>query len=73
MTAAARARGDRRRQREGVTSKVTRPLYFIARPFAVAIIFFGRTKAWGRYATAAAADAEVAKLKKLKFQAERLP
>jgi hypothetical protein len=40
--------------------------------YAVNILFFGRPQAWGHYATAAEADAEVAKLIKLNFHAERV-
>jgi hypothetical protein len=72
VIAAAREGGSRKGPRESITNRATQKVYPNTRPFAVAIIFFGRAKTWGRYATAAAADAEVAKLRKLKFHAERL-
>jgi len=43
------------------------------RPHAVNIIAFRRIKRWATYQTAEAADAEIAKLRKIGFHAERGP
>ena len=70
VTAAARG-GSRKVPHESVASKAT-PRFYYERPFGVAVVFFGMAKPWGFYSTAAEADAEVDKLKKLEFHAERV-
>ena len=42
------------------------------RPYAVNIVAFDREQRWGAFATADAADAEVAKLRRIGFHAVRV-
>jgi hypothetical protein len=43
------------------------------RHFLVNIVCFGRVKEWSRFTTIEEADAEIAKLRRIGFHAERVP
>jgi hypothetical protein len=52
--------------------RIRRDCNATCRPFVVVVYLWDRCNTYGKYATSASADAEVAKLKKLQFDAKRV-